>query len=74
MAKGDHVTVKSEIGGQLVEDRVEVISNGGKIDVEWDKKQPLLFVRLLNRAGDPTVMHTFATSAVRSVSEKRSDL
>lgn len=74
MAKGDWVHVKSEIGGALIEDAVTVTQNGGKIEVEWDKKQPLLYVKLLNRAGDPTVQHTFATTAVRSITEKRSDL
>lgn len=74
MAKGDWVSVKTEIGGQLVEDRVSVTQNGGKIDVEWERKSSLLLVRLLNRAGDPTVVHSFAVSAVRSVTEKRSDL
>jgi hypothetical protein len=75
MAKGDWVKVKTEIGGQLVEDKVEVTQNGGKIDVEWDSgRQKLLVVRLLNRVGEPTVMHSYATSAVRSVTEKRADL
>ncbi len=74
MSKGDWVKVKTEIGGSLVEDQVTVEQNGGKIDVEWDHRKSLLVVRLLNRAGDPTVVHSYATMAVRSVSEKRADL
>lgn len=75
MAKGDWVKIKTEIGGQLVQDEVTVSQNGGKIEVEWDSgRQKLLVVRLLNRMGDPTVVHSYVMIAVRSVTEKRSDL
>jgi hypothetical protein len=74
MAKGDWVKVKSEIGGQLIEDTVAVTQNGGKIEVDWDKRTNLLVVRLLNRVGDPTVVNSYAVGAFRSMSEKRSDL
>jgi hypothetical protein len=75
MAKGDWVRIKTEIGGALVQDEVKVEQNGGKIEVEWENgRMKLLVVRLLNRVGDPTVVHSYAPSAVRSVTEKRSDL
>jgi hypothetical protein len=72
MAKGDKVIVKSEIGGQLVEEVVEVTAAGQKLDVDNDGRRGLLTVEILNRnEGKTGVKHTFALSAVRSIHEFR---
>ncbi len=73
MARNDYVKIKSEIGGKLVEDEVKVAQAGGKIEVEWDKKQPLVEVRLLGRTGKVKRAYTFAVSAVRSLEVLNSD-
>ncbi len=75
MSKGDYVKVRSEIGGKLELTEVKVTQNGGKIEVDWGDavKKALVYVRLLNRAGNPTVQHTFAVSAVRHIEELISD-
>lgn len=73
MSKGDYIKVKSEIGGKLETAEVTVKQNGGKVESEWDLKKNLLHVRLLNRAGNPTIAHSFAIMAVRHVEESVSD-
>jgi hypothetical protein len=73
MARHDFVKIKSEIGGSLIEDLVIVDQAGGKIEVEWDKKQPLVHVHLLGRTGKVKRAYTFAVSAVRSLEVLNSD-
>ena len=67
MAKGDYALVKSEIGGQLMTDTIMVTGAGGKLEIEWDKKAPLLHLRILGRTGKTNKSFTFAVSAVRSL-------
>jgi hypothetical protein len=71
MAKGDNVTVKSEIGGKLEKDDLKVTGAGGQIEVEWKKDQ--LIVQILGRTGKIRSKYTYALSAVRSVQEVRRD-
>lgn len=73
MARGDYVRIKSEIGGVLEKDQVTVDQAGGKIEVEWDKKQPLVHVRLLGRTGKIKRTFSYAVSAVRSLEVLNSD-
>lgn len=73
MARHDYVKIKSEIGGKLIEDQVTVDQAGGKVEVEWDKKQPLVYVKLLGRTGKTKRTFTFAVSAVRSLEVLNSD-
>lgn len=73
MAKGDYVIVKSEIGGLLVTEEVKVTGAGGSVEVEWDKKAPLVTIRVLGRTGKTRRALTFATSAIRSLEEVRRD-
>ena len=73
MAKGDKVTVKSEIGGQLQMDEVLVTGAGGSVETDWNKKDGLLVIKLLGRTGKVKQSVSFALSAVRSVTEVRRD-
>ena len=73
MARGDFVKIKSEIGGSLQSDLVMVEQAGGKIEVDWDKKAPLVHVNLLGRTGKVKRAYTFAVSAVRSLEVLNSD-
>jgi len=67
VAKGDYVKIKSEIGGKLEIDEVVVKGSGGTIEVEWDKKMPLVVVQLKGRTGKIKQSFTYAVSAVRSL-------
>jgi hypothetical protein len=70
MAKGDYITVTSEIGGQLVATTVMVKTNGGDLDIDHDKRTGDIVVAVLNRTGYPTgERHTFRGPAIRSVEE-----
>lgn len=73
MAKGDYVKIKSEIGGQLQEDEVQVTGAGGSVETDWDVKKNLLVVRVLGRTGKTRRSISYATSAVRSIEEVRRD-
>jgi hypothetical protein len=71
MAKGDVVTVKSEIGGKLETAEIKVTGAGGSVETEWKKDQ--LIVKVLGRTGKTRRSVTYALSAVRSVEEVRRD-
>lgn len=71
MAKGDYVTVKSEIGGKLNEDEIKVTGAGGQIEVEM--KKDWLNVKVLGRTGKTRTQFMYALSAVRSFQEVRRD-
>jgi hypothetical protein len=73
MAKGDYVKVKSEIGGALHTDEVKVTGAGGTIETDWNTKLGLLIVTVFGRTAKVRVRHSYATSAVRSVEERRRD-
>lgn len=75
MAKGDWVKVKSEIGGKLEVDDLQVSGAGGNIEVDWADatKKGLVYVRLLGRTGKAKRAVTFALSAIRSVEEFHRD-
>ncbi len=73
MARGDYVRVKSEIGGQLVMDEVVVATAGGNVEVEFDKKNPLVHVRVLGRTGKTRQAIAYALSAIRSIEEVHRD-
>lgn len=71
MAKGDYVKVKLEIGGQLVEEKVEVTQQGFTLATDRRPRDNVLNVELLNQKGRPVTVFAFAISAVRSVEEHR---
>lgn len=73
MAKGDYVIVKSEIGGKIETDKIQVTGAGGSVEVEWDKKAPLVYIRVLGRTGKTRRALTFAVGAIRSLEEVRRD-
>ncbi len=66
MAKNDYVIVKSEIGGKLVEDRIDVKQAGGSLEVKTDREGTR--VTLLNRNDRPTGRQfTYFPGSVRSI-------
>lgn len=70
MAKGDYVTIKSEIGGKLESATIAVKQNGGDIEVKHERDGKVI-VTMLNRNGRPTgLQHTFYPGSVRSVEER----
>jgi len=71
MARGDYVTVKSEIGGKLDETHISVTGAGGAVETDW--KKDMLVVKVLGRTGKTRSQYTFTLSAVRSVQEVRRD-
>ncbi|HEX5016484.1 MAG TPA: hypothetical protein VFX15_02730 [Actinomycetes bacterium] len=71
MAKGDYVKIRSEIGGQLTEDRVDVVQDGGQIEVDWSERaKGMIHVKLMGRTGKLKQRFTYALIAVRSIESK----
>lgn len=74
MAKNDYVKIKSEIGGVLVEDRVDVTQDGGLIEIDESKRNKgSIDVLLKGRTGKVKQRFTFALIAVRVIESKISE-
>ena len=70
MAKGDYVRVMQEIGGQLVEARIDATGDGQRVYMEQDKRTGDTVVELQNRKGKKVIGYRFAAASVRQVEEK----
>jgi hypothetical protein len=73
MSKGDYVAIRLEVGGKLVDEKIEVKRQGGTVDVEWVDKKGLVVVTVAGRTGKAAEKFSINTAALRSLQEVRRD-